>query len=99
MTEIERIDSIISKLKQLKSNKLKLSKLSDKDYRSMTRKAISNNNAEKDFTAMDNIKKLHEIHALAVELGFAEFRPSYEAIELNDGWHRYSYKPPEPFSN
>lgn len=45
---------------------------------------------------MENIKRKHELHALAVELGFAERRETYEPIELTDGWHRFKYQPREP---
>jgi len=47
---------------------------------------------------MDIIRQQHQLHALAVELGFADRRDSYDQIELRDGWHRYHFQPPEPFS-
>ncbi|MDC9593528.1 regulator [Xenorhabdus sp. IM139775] len=99
MTDIERIDSMIAMLRKLKTDLLKLNKLSEIDYRGLTPKQAQKRTTDADWIAMDNIKRRHELHALAVELGFAERRDNYDAIELADSWHRYKYKPREPHTN
>lgn len=98
MKEIERIDQMILQLRELKKNAVKMKKLSNKNYMDMTRKAISNCNADKDWIGMDNIRRKHELHALSVEIGVAERRENYEEVVLTDGWHKYPHKPREPFS-
>ena len=94
--KIKRIDSAISLLRSMKTDITRLSKLSAKDFRDMTPKQCSKRNADADWIAMELIKRGHELHALAVELGFAERRISYEEIELTDSWNRFKYKPREP---
>ena len=96
MNSIEKIDNMISILKSIKSDIKKLEKLSAKDFSQMTDRQISNRNADADWICMDLIKRRHELHALAVELDFAERRDNYNAIELRDNWHVFNYKPREP---
>lgn len=98
MTDEQRIDSMLRILKSMKADNKKLSKLSDMDYQDMTPKQCQKRNADANWIAMENIKRKHELHALAVELGFAERRASYDKFELTDGWHRYSHTPRVPFN-
>lgn len=98
MDDMQRIDQMVALLRAMKSNKKKLQKLSAIDSTTMTQKAANKRNADADWLGMDNIRLEHQLHALAVELGFAERREAYDPIELRDGWHRYHYQPPEPFS-
>jgi len=98
MDDIQRIDQMMALLRAMKANKKKLAKLSEVDSTKLTPKAASKRNADADWIGMDSIRQQHQLHALAVELGFADRRESYEAIELRDGWHRYHFQPPEPFS-
>ncbi|SFU93778.1 regulator [Xenorhabdus koppenhoeferi] len=99
MKDIERIDSMIHILRNLKTDLKKLNKLSEIDYRGLTPKQAQKRAADADWISMDNIKRRHELHALAVELGFAERRDNYDAIELTDSWHRFTHKPREPHTN
>ena len=96
MNDIEKIDAMIRQLRELKSGISRMSKLSDKDYRDLTTKQAQKISADKDWIGMDLIKRRHELHALAVELNFAERRDSYNVIELRDSWHVFNYQPREP---
>lgn len=98
MEDIERIDQMMALLRAMKSNKKKLAKLSDIDCTTLTPKAANKRSADADWLGMDIIRQQHQLHALAVELGFADRRDRYDQIELRDGWHRYHFQPPEPFS-
>mgnify|MGYP003123679420 CR=1 FL=1 len=99
MHDIDRIDQMMALLRAMKSNKKKMAKLSDIDCTTLTPKAANKRSADADWLGMDVIRQQHQLHALAAELGFAEVRDSYDPIELRDGWHRYHYQPPVPFSN
>ncbi|MDE9528336.1 regulator [Xenorhabdus bovienii] len=99
MNDIERIDLMISILRNLKTNLKKLKKLNEMDYRDLSPKQNQKRNTDADWIAMDNIKRRHELHALAVELGFADYRENYDEIELTDSWHQFSYKPREPYTS
>lgn len=96
MGNIERIDAMIKHLREMKSDLNRMKTLSDKDYRDLTPKQSQKISADKDWIGMDLIKRRHELHALAVELGFAERRDSYHSIELRDNWHVFNYQPREP---
>ena len=99
MDQIAKIDKMIALLRDAKKDVARQQKLSAIDYRDRSPKQISKVNADKDWIAMAQIKRRHELHALAVELGFADHRGAdgYQEIELTDGWHRYNHKPREPF--
>ncbi len=96
MDDEKRIDAMIALLRNMKADNKKLSKLSSFDTREMTPKRAQQRNADADWIAMENIKRRHELHALSVELGFAERRSSYATIELTDSWHRFKYTPRQP---
>ena len=100
MTDIERIDSMLKLLKEMKSDLKRLNKISSMDYRGMTPKQCQKRNADADWIAMENIRRRHELHALSVELGFADHRGAdgYHEIELTNGWQRYKYQPRNPFN-
>ncbi|MGO3799866.1 MAG: hypothetical protein ACTJHE_11480 [Vibrio casei] len=97
--DIEKIDRLISELKEIKKLKNKNMKLSNIDTIDMTPKRRDKINVDMGWNAMDRIKHEHESHALCVELGLAERREDYSEIELYpDNWHKYNYKPREPHS-
>ena len=96
MDDEKRIDAMIALLRNLKTDNKRLSKLSNFDTRDMTPKRAQQRYADADWIAMENIKRRHELHALSVELGFAERRSGYEPIELTDSWHRFKYTPRTP---
>lgn len=98
MTEdtISKIDKMIKHLRDMKADTKRQQKLSEKDFNDMTPRQCERRNADADWLGMAQIKRKHELHALAVELGFAERRDSYEQIELRTSWHRFNYKPREP---
>lgn len=98
MTEdgIKRIDQMLTILRNMKADMKRQEKLSAVNSMELTPKQANKRNADADWIAMEQIKRRHELHALSVELGFAERRDSYQAIELTDGWHRFNYQPREP---
>lgn len=96
MDDEKRIDAMIALLRNMKADGKKLAKLSNFDCRELTPKQAQKRNADADWIAMENIKRRHELHAFAVELGFAERRSSYASIELTDSWHRFKYTPRQP---
>lgn len=93
---IDKIDSMISILREMKSDSKKMSKLSSINLTELTPRQAEKRNADASWIAMAQIRRSHELHALAVELRFAERRENYDTIELTDGWHRYNHKPREP---
>ena len=97
MSDEKKIDQMIALLRDRKSNIKKLQKLSSVSLLELNPKQANKRNADADWLGMANIKLDHELHALAVELGFAERRSAYDDFELTDGWHRYKHKPREPF--
>lgn len=96
MTDIDRIDSMIRILRSMKQDKARLEKLSSVNLLDLTQKRVQKRNADAGWIGMENIKRQHELHALAVELGFSDRRESYAPIELTDGWQRFTHKPREP---
>lgn len=92
----KRIDSMLQLLRSMKTDIKRQKKLSAIDCRELTQKQAQKRNADADWIGMEQIKRRHELHALSVELGFAERRDNYGAIELTDGWHRFKYQPREP---
>lgn len=96
MDDISRIDEMIRILRNMKQDKKRLQKLSSQNNMDLTPKQAQKRNTDADWIGMENIKRSCELHALAVELGFADRRDSYEPIELTDGWHRFTHKPRQP---
>lgn len=96
MDDEKRIDAMIALLRSMKTDSKRLSKLSAVSLMDLTPKKAQQRNADADWIAMENIKRRHELHALSVELGFAERRSSYATIELTDSWHRFKYTPRTP---
>lgn len=94
--DIDNIDQMLSILRSMKADEKRRQKLSSVNCMELTPKQAQKRNADADWIAMEQIKRGHELHALAVELGFAERRQSYDSIELTDSWHRFRYKPREP---
>lgn len=93
---INRIDKMLFILRNMKSDIKRQQKLSSINSMELTPKQANKRNADADWIAMEQIKRRHELHALSVELGFAERRDNYRSIELTDGWHRFNYQPREP---
>lgn len=94
--DVQRIDSMINVLRNMKQDIKRQQKLSEINSLDLTPKQAQKRNADADWIAMEQIKRRHELHALSVELGFAERRESYASFELTDGWHRFNHKPREP---
>ena len=92
--QIEKLDSLLSHLKRVKSNLKKWDRLASKE---VELKKVSKREVDINWIAMDNIKASHEIHALCAELGFSSAREKYDDIELNpSAWQSYKYTPRKP---
>ncbi|ASK00175.1 regulator [Citrobacter freundii] len=94
--DVQRIDSMMNILRNMKHDMKRQQKLSSINSLELTPKQAQKRNADAEWIAMEQIKRRHELHALSVELGFAERRDSYAPFELTDGWHRFNHKPREP---
>ncbi|AXH43566.1 transcription antiterminator protein N [Erwinia phage vB_EhrS_59] len=94
--DLKRIDQMQAILRNMKNDIKRSQKLSAVDCRDMSPKQSQKRNADADWIAMEQIKRRSELHALSVELGFADRRSNYEAVELTDGWHRFKHQPREP---
>lgn len=95
-SRLDKIEKMQVILRDMKSDIKRQDRLNSINRMKLTTKQAQKRNAEAAWIAMEQIKRLHELHALSVELGFAERRDDYSAIELTDGWHRFTYKPREP---
>lgn len=93
---LDRIEKMQVILRNMKSDIKRQDRLNSINRMELTTKQAQKSNAEAAWIAMEQIKRRHELHALSVELGFAERRDDYSAIELTDGWHCFTYKPREP---
>ena len=93
---LDKIEKMHVILRNMKSDIKRQHRLSSINGMELTPKQAQKRNADAAWIAMEQIKRSHELHALSVELGFAERREDYSAIELTDGWHRFTYKPREP---
>lgn len=93
---LDKIEKMQVILRNMKSDIKRQDRLNSINRIELTTKQAQKRNAEAAWIAMEQIKRRHELHALSVELGFAERRDDYSAIELTDGWHRFTYKPREP---
>ena len=94
--DIKKVEQMQAILRNMKADMKRQQKLSAINAMELTPKQSNKRNADADWICMEQIKRRHELHALSVELGFAERRDSYNPIELTDGWHRFTYKPREP---
>ena len=95
-SRLDKIEKMQVILRDMKSDIKRQDRLSSINRIELTPKKAQKRNAEAAWIAMEQIKRSHELHALSVELGFAERMDDYSAIELTDGWHRFTYKPREP---
>lgn len=95
-SRLDKIEKMQVILRNMKSDIKRQNRLSSINNIELTPKQAQKRNAEAAWIAMEQIKRSHELHALSVELGFAERRDDYSAIELTDGWHHFTYKPREP---
>lgn len=93
---LDKIEKMQVILRNMKSDIKRQDRLNSINRMELTPKQAQKCNAESAWIAMEQIKRRHELHALSVELGFAERRDDYSAIELTDGWHCFTYKPREP---
>ena len=95
-SRLDKIEKMQVILRDMKSDIKRQDRLNSINRMELTPKQAQKRNAEAAWIAIEQIKRSHELHALSVELGFAERRDNYSAIELTDGWHRFTYKPREP---
>ena len=93
---LDKIEKMQAILRNMKSDIKRQDRLNSINRMELTTKQAQKRNAEAAWIAMEQIKRRYELHALSVELGFAERRDDYSAIELTDGWHCFTYQPREP---
>ncbi|MEX5731267.1 regulator [Providencia hangzhouensis] len=100
MNDIERIDHMISILRDMKKDIARQQKLSAVNSLELTSKQAQKRNTDLNWIGMEQIKRRHNLHSYAVEIGIADHKGSdgYGKIELTDGWHRFNFQPRKPFS-
>ncbi|MCT8264746.1 MULTISPECIES: regulator [Proteus] len=100
MNDIERIDHMISILRDMKKDIARQQKLSAVNSLELTPKQAQKRNTDLNWIGMEQIKRRHNLHSYAVEIGIADYKgdDGYEKIELTDGWHRFNFQPRKPFS-
>lgn len=96
MYDVECIDEMIRILRDMKKDSQKIDKFVGVSLLTLTPKQAQKRNADAAYIGIAQIKRTHELHALAVEIGFGERRPHYNEIMLTDGWGKFKYKPREP---
>lgn len=84
-SRLDKIEQMQVILRNMKSDIKRQHRLSSINGMELTKKQAQKRNADAAWIAMEQIKRSHELHALSVELGFAERRDDYSAIELTDG--------------
>lgn len=92
------IDDLINTLRELKRSSSRSDNLRSIRHDEVSRKRWEAVKADLDHEAMHRERLMHQAHALAVDLGIAEPRNSYDKIALGDGWRQYEYQPPVPES-
>ena len=77
---LDKIEKMQVILRNMKSDIKRQDRLNSINRMGLTTKQAQKRNAESAWIAMEQIKRRHELHALSVELGFAERRDDYERI-------------------
>ena len=92
LNKIEQLEKLV---KEYKRELKKRDKVADR--KPETPKQHENQNVDLNYISMFLIKLDHQIHALCVDLGFAEVREHYNEIKLKStGWQEFCYQPPVP---
>lgn len=100
MNDIDKIDNMIFILRDMKKDIARQQKLSAVNSFELTPKQAQKRNTDLGWIGMEQIKRRHNLHAYAVEIGIADYRGKdcYNEIDLTDGWHKFKFKPREPFN-
>lgn len=100
MNDIDRIDRMINILRDMKKDIARQDKLNDVNGFELTVKQAQKRDADLNQIGIAQIKRRHNLHSYAVELGIADHKgdEGYNEIELTDGWHKFNFKPRKPFS-
>lgn len=100
MNDIERIDRMISILRDMKKDIARQQKLSAVNSLELTPKQAQKRDADLNQISIAQIKRRHNLHSYAVEIGIADHKSNdgYDKIELTDGWHRFKSLPRKLFS-
>ncbi|BBV07793.1 hypothetical protein BML2537_12870 [Providencia stuartii] len=100
MNDIERIDRMISILRDMKKDIIRQQKLNDVSRFELTAKQAQKRDTDLNQISIGQIKRRHNLHSYAVELGIADHKgdDGYAEIELTDGWHKFKFQPRKPFS-
>ena len=91
---LEKIEQLEKLVKEYKRELKKRDKVAER--KPETPKQYDKQEADLNHISMYLMKLDHQIHAVSVDLGFAEVREHYNEITLTTGWHEFCYQPPKP---
>lgn len=96
---VEDVEALFAAVKNLRTERLKMAKLSDRAFRAEGPKAQQKANVALNWQAFHVGKIEHAVHAAAVDCGFADLRTPehYESYSVKlTGFHEYEVVPPKP---
>ncbi|WP_144378478.1 hypothetical protein [Mesorhizobium amorphae] len=96
---LEDVEALFSAVKNLRDERRKMEKLSDKAFCADGHKAIQKSSVDLNWQAFHVNKIEHEVHALAVDCGVADARSAghYEPYSVKlTGFHEYQVCPRKP---
>ena len=96
---LEDIERLYDAVKNLRDERRKMQKLSDKALHAQGPKASQKANVDLNWQAFHINKIEHQVHAAAVDCGYADLRgaDSYRTYSVKlTGFHEYEVVPPKP---
>lgn len=98
---LEDVERLFNAVKNLRDERRKMQKLSERAFSAEGPKAIQKANVDLNWQAFHINKIEHEAHAAAVDCGLADLRDagSYQTYSVKlTGFHEYEVNPPKPRS-
>lgn len=98
-TPLEDIEALFTAVKNLRDERRKMAKLSDKAFTAEGQKARSKSTVDLNWQAFHVTRLEHAAHAAAVNAGIADIRPAdhYRPYTVKlTGWHEYEMVPAIP---
>lgn len=99
VAHLEDVERLYDAVKNLRDERRKMQKLSDKALHAEGPKASQKANVDLNWQAFHINKIEHAVHAAAVDCGLADLRPSehYRTYSVKlTGFHEYEVVPPKP---
>lgn len=96
---LEDVEALFGAVKQLRDERRKMEKLSDRAFHAEGQKAVQKATVDLNWQAFHVNGIEHEVHARAVDCGFADLREpgSYEPYSIKlTGFHEYQVTPRKP---